>query len=126
MVLPSGLTSSDIHDPFVVVKLMCRPTESGSGFFDVLSERADGPCAAATLAAARRRRADRIRETSGRVETTGQPSSGGARKDTCWTARTLSWSAAYAPTFMSRPGCRCAPEDRRAGAREECSSRPRG
>jgi len=49
IVRPSGLTSSDIHEAFVVVKLTCRPTVSGrSGF---LLFEASGCCCADAVTA---------------------------------------------------------------------------
>src|SRR5437867_2451651 len=77
IVLPSGLTSREIHEPLLVVKLTCRPTASGrSGFFFLLESGfcAPGACArpmtgamAKTVArpAARIRRGVRIRGVLG-------------------------------------------------------------
>src|SRR5437763_1605048 len=48
IVLPSGLTSTDIHDPFVVVKFTWRPTLSGKSGF--LFFAASGCCASAQIA----------------------------------------------------------------------------
>src|SRR5918999_1761396 len=49
-VRPSGDTSSEIHDPFVVVKLAVRAADSGRSFFLAVSRPAPArPCAGSGL-----------------------------------------------------------------------------